>query len=67
MGKKAIFDTHGADSELMHRDGSVCTVARPLRAEEYDEIECGPMFHVVFPDGFEADAFEDELEEVSNG
>lgn len=57
-----VFDTHGADSELNCRSGEVVDVLRPLTEQEADLFETGPMFHIRFvADGFETDAFEDEL------
>ena len=58
--KNATFDSHGADSELACRDGQMVT-AWPLEEEKYDRCETGPMYHVMFHDGFESDAFADEL------
>lgn len=55
-----IYDSHGADSELNERTGSNCEIIRKLTEEEADP-EVGPMFHIKFEDGFETDAFEDEL------
>lgn len=59
-----IFDTHGADSSLNARSGQKVEVLRPLTDKEADLFETGPMYRVRFPDGFESDAFEDELLEV---
>ena len=59
-----IFDTHGADSSLNTRSGQKVEVLRPLTDKEADLFETGPMHRVRFPDGFESDAFEDELLEV---
>ncbi len=55
------FDTRGTDSAWKERDGSVCTVIRPLTAEEADISDVGPMYKVQFADGLITDAFEDEL------
>lgn len=59
-----IFDTHGSDSELNVRSGQTVEVLRPLTYKEADLLETGPMYRVRFPDGYERDAFEDELLEV---
>lgn len=59
-----IFDTHGSDSELNVRSGQTVEVLRPLTDKEADLLETGPMYRVRFPDGYERDAFEDELLEV---
>ena len=58
------FDTHGCDSELNSRSGAVVEVLRPLTEDEADLHETGPMFRIRFRDGFETDAFEDELDDV---
>ena len=59
-----IFDSHGADTELNSRSGQKVEVLRPLTDKEADLFETGPMYRVRFPDGYERDAFEDELLEV---
>ena len=61
-----IFNTHGADSQLNFRSGQVVEVLRPLTEKEADLPDVGPMFRVRFQDGFECDAFEDELEDCEN-
>lgn len=58
---KAIFDTHGADSQLNCRSESEVEVIRELTKDECDIDEVGKMYHIKFADGFETDAFEDEL------
>lgn len=57
----AIFDTHGADSKLNSRSGSEVVVIRELTEDECDIEDVGKMYHIRFADGFETDAFEDEL------
>ena len=64
IGKHYVFDTHGLDSELNGRSGAICTVDRPLTFKEADLFETGPMYSVVFEDGYVTDVFEDELLEV---
>ena len=59
--RKAIFDTHGNDSELNPRSGQTVEIIRPLTEKEADLIETGPMYKIRFPDGYIRDAFEDEL------
>lgn len=59
--ERAVFDTHGADSALNERSGQGVEILRPLTAQEADAGEVGPMFRVRFDDGFETDAFDDEL------
>ena len=52
---KKIFDAHGNDSEEVE-------VIRELTDDECDKAEVGKMFRIRFDDGYETDAFEDELE-----
>lgn len=58
---KFIFDTHGSDRRLNHRSGQTVKVVRALTEKEADIEDVGKMFHVRFADGFETDAFADEL------
>jgi hypothetical protein len=58
---KTIFDTHGNDSELNSRSGQSVTILRKLTEDECDINEVGNMFRIRFDDGYETDAFEDEL------
>ena len=58
---KKIFDTHGLDTTLNERSGQIVNIIRPLTESEADLIETGPMYHIRFPDGYETDAFKDEL------
>lgn len=62
-GEHVIFDSHGADSGLKHRDGTVAEVIGPLDESQYDKCETGPMFRIRFADGFQTDAFADEIKE----
>ena len=62
---RVIFDTHGGDSELNYRSGEEVTVIRELSEKEVDINDVGRMFHVRFNDGYEIDAFEDELSEIN--
>lgn len=62
-GNLKIFDTHGADSQLNERSGQKVLILRELTPNECDIEEVGKMYHVRFPDGFECDAFEEELKE----
>lgn len=62
-GMKKIFDTHGGDSELNCRSGQTVDVIRLLTKEEADLNETGPMYRIRFLDGYETDAFADELRE----
>lgn len=57
----ATFDTHGADTKLDHLSGNKVVVLRELTADEYDIEEVGKMYKIRFENGFETDAFEDEL------
>ena len=65
-GTKKIFDTHGGDSQLNDRTGQTVTVIRPLTRTEADITDVGPMFKVRFEDGYETDAFEDELSDITS-
>lgn len=58
---KKIFDTHGGDSKLNGRSGQEVEIIRELTADECDKAEVGNMFRIRFDDGYETDAFEDEL------
>lgn len=60
-----IFDSHGTDSELMKYDGCLCEVERELTSDECDIEDVGMMYHIKFMDGYETDAFEDELSEMN--
>lgn len=57
------FNTHGGDSVLNSRSGEHIELLGKLDSNLYDECETGPMYRVRFEDGFETDAFEDEIEE----
>ena len=50
----------GTEKELISRSHQKCKVLRRLTKDEAD-IEVGPMYHVKFADGHEADVFVDEL------
>lgn len=63
-GCKCIFDTFGSDSSLNVRSGQIVEIIRPLTEKEADLFLTGPMFHIRFADGFETDAFENELLEM---
>lgn len=58
---KLIFDTHGGDSELNCRSGQTVTVLRALTEDEADIADVGKMYRIRFEDGYETDAFADEL------
>lgn len=58
-GKKYIFNT--TDSELRKYNGTEVEVIRPLTKDEADIFDVGNMYKVRFSDGYERDAFEDEL------
>ncbi len=65
-----IFTYSGTlEPSLRARSGQPVTIVRPLTEREADLDEVGRMYRVVFPDGIQVDAFEDELtdpQEVSN-
>lgn len=56
---KKIFNT--TDSELKKYNGTEVEVIRPLTDKECDIADVGNMYKVRFYDGYERDAFEDEL------
>lgn len=58
---KFLFDSHGGDSELNVRTGQKVMVLRALTEQEADIEDVGKMFRIRFEDGFETDAFADEL------
>lgn len=62
-GDKAIFKT--IDTGLFAKSGKECTVVRRLTESEADLCETGPMYAIEFTDGSHADAFEDELKNIS--
>ena len=61
IGRTALFDTHGVDSQLNERSGSKALVVRLLAEDEVYIADVGNMYRIRFDDGFETDAFEDEL------
>ncbi|MCI6676082.1 MAG: hypothetical protein MSG78_04120 [Clostridiales bacterium] len=60
-GKKYTFNT--IDTELSKYNGTDVEVIRPLTETECDIEDVGNMYKVRFSDGYERDAFEDELSE----
>lgn len=62
-----IYNSHNADTELNSYSGKKITILSKLTEKECDIDEVGNMYHIRFEDGFETDAFEDEitLQEVS--
>lgn len=62
IGDFRIFNTHGNDSDLNSRSGHVVEVLRELTEDEVDADDVGLMYKVRFIDGFECDAFADELD-----
>ena len=60
-GKKYTFNT--TDKELSKYNGTDVEVIRPLTETECDIEDVGNMYKVRFADGYETDAFEDELSE----
>ena len=65
-GARAIF-THvfGTDDEtgIRNHSGQTVTVVRELGDDECDP-ECQRMFHVIAADGWEGDAWDEELSPV---
>lgn len=58
-GKIYTFNT--IDTELLKYSGQMANVIRPLAEDEADICEVGNMYKIRFADGYETDAFEDEL------
>ena len=58
---KFLFDSHGGDSQLNARTGQTVEVLRKLTEQEADISDVGSMFRIRFEDGYETDAFADEL------
>ena len=58
---RKIFNT--TDSELKKYNGTEIEIIRPLTEKECDIEDVGNMYKVRFYDGYERDAFEDELSE----
>ena len=56
-----VFDTHGLDTSLNARTGQNVTIIRELTSKECDIEDVGRMYRIKFDDGYETDAFEDEL------
>lgn len=61
---RAIFDTHGMDTSLNLRSGQMVAILRALTSKEADLAETGPIYKIKFSDGYETDAFEDELRPI---
>lgn len=60
MNEKVFLYYGGGTEDLRERTGQMIEVIRELDDSERDP-EAGRMFRVRFPDGHEADAFEDEV------
>ena len=56
---KKIFNT--TDSELKKYNGTEVEIIRALTEDEADIADVGNMYKVRFYDGYERDAFADEL------
>ena len=59
IGKKYAFKT--TQSDLTKYNNTEAEVLRSLTNKEADIFEVGNMYHIRFNDGYETDAFEDEL------
>ena len=59
------FQTHGGDTTLAHRDGQKFKLLGRTPDENYDRIEpeAGSLWRIRFEDGFETDAYGDEIAE----
>jgi hypothetical protein len=60
MTRRYLFTTRSRDEANASHSGLTCRIIRELTDDERDR-EVGPMFTVRFPDGFQVDAFHDEL------
>lgn len=58
-GKKYTFNT--TDTKLTKYNGTEVEVVRPLTEDEADIFDVGNMYKIKFNNGYECDAFEDEL------
>ena len=63
MAERAVFNTE--QSDYIKYNGTVVEVGAELDDSERDK-EVGRMWHIIFHDGKKADAFEDELEWISD-
>ncbi len=61
VGALSEVERFGPEIGKRHKQSAV--IVRPLTADEADE-DAGPMFRVRFDDGYEGDAFADELETI---
>ena len=59
---RCIFNT--TDTELVKYNGTEVEVIRPLTNKECDIEDVGNMYKIRFYDGYERDAFEDELSKI---
>lgn len=62
IGKKYTFTT--TDNKLSKYNGTDVEIIRPLTEAECDIKDVGNMYKIKFSDGYESDAFEDELEGI---
>lgn len=60
-GTKENWAHDDLKKELIAHDGQKVSVLRPLTADEADLFDVGPMYKIRFGDGYETDAFGDEL------
>ena len=59
--RRYVDDPSTSETELHRRSGQHVNVIGPVPPESYDFSEVGPMSFVRFADGFEAEAFDEEL------
>jgi hypothetical protein len=59
VGKTYMFKT--TDTDLKKRNRQIVTVVRTLTEDEAYIDDVGNMYKIRFADGYETDAFEDEL------
>ncbi len=58
---KFVFDSHGKSSKLNARTGQTVEVLWAWVTDEADADNVSDSFHIRFEDGFETDAYADEL------
>lgn len=56
-----VNDPTTAEKELHSRSGQTVEVLHPIDPDSYDSAEVGTMYAIRFSDGYESEAFEDEL------
>lgn len=55
-----VFGTDQQGGQMISHSGQQCEIVRQLSDAECDP-ECQPMYRIRFSDGFETDAFAEEI------